>query len=102
MDGEAGETRLAGGKQVWKDSLRVEAYGTLDELSAVVGGAGDECRDSREQPCARLSRDGVVDAVNTTVVNRLSCTLFVPDTGLAKTQGEPEFLWQRDVNTVMG
>ena len=34
---------------MWKDSLRVEAYGTLDELNAVVGvGGGDECRDGRE------------------------------------------------------
>ncbi|TLY27067.1 MAG: ATP:cob(I)alamin adenosyltransferase, partial [Nitrospirae bacterium] len=32
--GDAGKTRLAGGQQVWKDSLRVEAYGTVDELSS--------------------------------------------------------------------
>lgn len=31
------KTRLAGGQQVWKDSLRVEAYGTVDELNASVG-----------------------------------------------------------------
>jgi cob(I)alamin adenosyltransferase len=35
--GDAGKTRLAGGQQVWKDSLRVEVYGTVDELNAVVG-----------------------------------------------------------------
>jgi len=35
--GDAGKTRLAGGQQVWKDDLRVEAYGTVDELNAVVG-----------------------------------------------------------------
>jgi len=35
--GDAGKTRLAGGQQVWKDSLRVEAYGTVDELNALVG-----------------------------------------------------------------
>src|SRR5689334_17568728 len=35
--GDAGKTRLAGGQQVWKDSLRVEAYGTIDELNASVG-----------------------------------------------------------------
>jgi cob(I)alamin adenosyltransferase len=28
---------LAGGEEVWKDSLRVEAYGTVDELSASIG-----------------------------------------------------------------
>jgi len=35
--GDAGKTRLAGGQQVWKDSLRVEAYGMVDELNAMVG-----------------------------------------------------------------
>ena len=35
--GDAGRTRLAGGQQVWKDSLRVEVYGTVDELNAVIG-----------------------------------------------------------------
>lgn len=35
--GDKGKTRLAGGQPVWKDALRVEAYGTVDELSAVLG-----------------------------------------------------------------
>jgi cob(I)alamin adenosyltransferase len=35
--GDAGQTRLAGGQRVWKDDLRVEAYGTVDELNAVIG-----------------------------------------------------------------
>jgi cob(I)alamin adenosyltransferase len=35
--GDAGKTRLAGGQQLWKDDLRVEAYGTVDELNALIG-----------------------------------------------------------------
>lgn len=35
--GDKGRTRLAGGQPVWKDSARVEAYGTVDELNAVIG-----------------------------------------------------------------
>jgi cob(I)alamin adenosyltransferase len=35
--GDAGETRLVGGASTHKDSLRVEAYGTVDELNAVLG-----------------------------------------------------------------
>jgi len=35
--GDAGKTRLAGGQEVSKDSLRVEAYGTVDELNASIG-----------------------------------------------------------------
>ena len=35
--GDTGETGLAGGQRVPKDSPRIEAYGTVDELNAVVG-----------------------------------------------------------------
>ena len=35
--GDRGETALVGGKRVPKDSPRIAAYGTLDELNAVVG-----------------------------------------------------------------
>ncbi len=35
--GDAGQTRLAGGQKVWKDCLRVDVYGTVDELNALVG-----------------------------------------------------------------
>src|SRR5262245_53693007 len=35
--GDGGTTRLVGGQEVGKDALRIEAYGTVDELNAVVG-----------------------------------------------------------------
>jgi cob(I)alamin adenosyltransferase len=35
--GDAGETSLAGGQRVPKDSRRLECYGTVDELNALVG-----------------------------------------------------------------
>ena len=35
--GDRGETALVGGKRVPKDSLRIEAYGTIDELNSTVG-----------------------------------------------------------------
>jgi cob(I)alamin adenosyltransferase len=35
--GDAGETALFGGRRVSKADLRVEAYGTLDELNAFIG-----------------------------------------------------------------
>jgi len=35
--GDRGETGLVGGKRVPKDSLRVEAYGAVDELNSIVG-----------------------------------------------------------------
>jgi cob(I)alamin adenosyltransferase len=35
--GDKGETSLVGGKRVPKDSPRIRAFGTLDELNAIVG-----------------------------------------------------------------
>ena len=35
--GDKGETGLVGGKRVPKDSPRIEAYGTMDELNSIVG-----------------------------------------------------------------
>lgn len=35
--GDRGETHLAGGQRVAKDSLRIECYGTVDELNAFAG-----------------------------------------------------------------
>jgi len=35
--GDSGETALVGGTRVAKDSLRIEAYGTIDELNSIVG-----------------------------------------------------------------
>ncbi len=35
--GDTGETGLFGGKRVSKDSARIEVYGTVDELNAVIG-----------------------------------------------------------------
>jgi len=35
--GDGGQTRLVGGQQVPKASERIEAYGTVDELNAILG-----------------------------------------------------------------
>lgn len=35
--GDEGQTALVGGQRVSKDALRIEAYGTVDELNAVIG-----------------------------------------------------------------
>jgi len=35
--GDSGKTNLIGGSLVDKDNLRIEAYGTIDELQAIIG-----------------------------------------------------------------
>lgn len=44
--GDGGQTGLAGGIRVSKASLRVEAYGTVDELNSSLGFARSVCEDS--------------------------------------------------------
>lgn len=57
--GDAGRTRLAGGQQVWKDSLRVEVYGSVDELNAIVGvvRAFNADRIGKKASVSRLERE---------------------------------------------
>lgn len=43
--GDTGETGLAGGTRVSKADVRVEAYGTVDELNAALGLARSLCPD---------------------------------------------------------
>jgi cob(I)alamin adenosyltransferase len=59
--GDAGTTRLASGQPVSKASLRVEAYGTVDETNAVLG-------------LARLSTQG--DATLDPILARAQNDLF--------------------------
>jgi len=40
--GDKGETSLLGGKRVRKDDLRIEAYGTIDELNSYMGLLSDQ------------------------------------------------------------
>lgn len=47
--GDSGSTKLVGGKTVAKDTSRIEAYGTIDELNSILGLArvfNDEVKDS--------------------------------------------------------
>src|SRR5436309_11332133 len=44
--GDKGETGLIGGARVSKAELRVEAYGTVDELGAALGFARSICEDA--------------------------------------------------------
>jgi cob(I)alamin adenosyltransferase len=43
--GDSGQTSLAGGISISKSSLRVDAYGTVDELNAALGFARSICED---------------------------------------------------------
>ncbi len=52
--GDKGKTALVGGRPIVKDDLRVECYGTVDELNCVLGIV--RTYNSQKTPGAR--RDG--------------------------------------------
>jgi len=57
--GDTGETGLAGGQRVPKDSLRIEAYGTVDELNSLAGLANVSC----QEQCGQDPRMGLLAAI---------------------------------------
>src|SRR5580658_2163544 len=46
--GDSGQTSLAGGQRLPKNDLRIEAFGTVDELNSFVGLARESARDLPE------------------------------------------------------
>ncbi|MBV8552276.1 MAG: cob(I)yrinic acid a,c-diamide adenosyltransferase [Acidobacteriaceae bacterium] len=50
--GDSGETRLVGGQRVAKDDLRIDSYGTVDELNSFIGLA----RSTAEQLSSEVPR----------------------------------------------
>ncbi len=65
--GDDGMTGLLGSRRVRKDDVRIEAYGTVDELNAVLG----------------LARAGGLDAAADELVAQLQSELFVIGSALA-------------------
>lgn len=65
--GDKGDTALVGGKRVPKDSPRIEAYGTVDELNAIVGLA----RAFNHEGTATAARDRLED-----ILKRIQNELF--------------------------
>jgi cob(I)alamin adenosyltransferase len=56
--GDGGQTGLAGGIRVSKASLRVDAYGNVDELNSVLGFARSICEDAEiAELSKRIQRD---------------------------------------------
>ena len=55
--GDAGETALGDGSRVPKPSLRVEAYGTVDETNATIGLARLHAEGDMDTALARIQND---------------------------------------------
>jgi cob(I)alamin adenosyltransferase len=66
--GDTGDTHLAGGQRVAKDSLRIESYGTVDELNSFLGVAGVCC----DENAGKDPRTGLLSAI----IRRVQHELF--------------------------
>lgn len=65
--GDGGQTQLVGGQRVDKDSLRIETYGTVDELNAVIG----LIRTANRAPNAPAVEAGAIEGMLKRVQNEL-------------------------------
>ncbi|NIN70758.1 MAG: cob(I)yrinic acid a,c-diamide adenosyltransferase [Gemmatimonadetes bacterium] len=81
--GDGGETSLFGGRRVRKDELRVEAYGTVDELNSTVGLVGARLPSQMEE-----WRDSLI-AIQSDLFT-IGAILATPKTGAAKPEHIPE------------
>jgi cob(I)alamin adenosyltransferase len=71
--GDTGQTSLIGGKRVPKYHIRIEAYGTVDELNSFIG----------------LIRDQAIDQHYKAVLLQIQDRLFVSESLLALDEGNP-------------
>ena len=77
--GDKGQTALVGGKMVAKDSPRIEAYGTVDELNAILGIVRKANRDEAgpDAPSARI--DAILQRAQNELFNLGSLLATLPE-----------------------
>jgi cob(I)alamin adenosyltransferase len=77
--GDKGQTALVGGQMVPKDSLRIEAYGTVDELNAVIGLLLKANRDEPGPDAARARIAEMLGRVQNELFNLGSLLATLPE-----------------------
>ena len=55
--GDKGQTSLGNGARVSKDDVRVDAYGDIDELNAIIGVARLQCNTDADALLSRIQND---------------------------------------------
>lgn len=88
--GDSGETGLFGGPRVSKDSPRIEAYGTVDELNALLGLVRTEAVPLEVEQMLAKIQNHLFD---------LGAELASPDPDRKGTSilGEPQIAWQESL-----
>lgn len=95
--GDKGKTSLVGGQRVSKACIRLEAYGTIDELSAHLGLLAAELPEGHEQMMVERIQNCLFN-VCTNLATDLSKTPLYPSAHLP--EGEIALL-EQEVDTIM-
>ena len=107
--GDSGQTKLYGGEEISKAEPRIQAYGTIDELNALVGviiavpRGGDESRDAEGVLREASLRGGAADAEVRDKLTKIQHTLYRAGADLATTlsnQGDSIRITQDDVEEI--
>ena len=77
--GDRGQTHLVGGQTVQKDGPRIEAYGTIDELNAVIGLTRRANLDEKGPDAARQQIDEMLERVQNELFNLGSLLATLPE-----------------------
>ena len=77
--GDIGETSLFGGKRVMKSALRIESYGTVDELNSYVGLVRDVLTDEKQRELLKEIQDRLFTVGATLASDPGNDSLKVPD-----------------------
>jgi len=76
--GDKGETSLAGGQRLPKDALRIEAYGTVDELNSQIGVTRDTVERMADEHPALARLDTILKRVQHELFNAGSILATLP------------------------
>ena len=95
--GDKGQTSLVGGKRVSKSNVRLEAYGTIDELSANMGMLIAQLPDGHEKETLLRIQNNLFNVCTNLATDQEDTPLY-PSAHLP--EGETEFL-EHEVDSIM-
>ena len=77
--GDNGQTGLIGGTRVSKSHLRIEAYGTIDELNSYIGLVGDQAVNQNKQTILSEIQDRLFTIGSTLAADPEKSKMKIPD-----------------------
>lgn len=77
--GDKGQTSLVGGRKIAKDAPRIEAYGTVDELNAVIGLVRKANHDEAGPDASKARLDAILGRVQNELFNLGSLLATLPE-----------------------